>query len=37
MMGKVLKTHQTGPEGKKVKGFILKKRQIYPKNFIYLV
>ena len=37
MMGKVLVTHQTGPEGKKLKDFILKKLQIFLKNFIYLV
>ena len=29
MMGKILVTHQTGPEGKEVKDFILKKPQIF--------
>ena len=29
MMGKILVTHQTGPEGKQVKDFILKKLQKY--------
>ena len=29
MMGKVLITHQTGPEGKKLRDSILKKRQIF--------
>ena len=36
MMGKTLITHQTGPEGKKVKRYILRKLQIFQKNFIYL-
>ena len=29
MMGKTLVTHQTGPEGKKLKGFISRKLQKY--------
>ena len=37
MMGKTLITHQTGPEGKEVKDFILRKLQIFLKNIIYLV
>ena len=37
MMGKIFVTHQTGPEGKEVKDYILKKLQIFQKNFIYLV
>ena len=38
MMGKVLVTHQTGPEGKKkLKDYILKKHQKFQKNFIYHV
>ena len=37
MMGKILVTHQTGPEGKEVKRLILKRLQIFQKNFIYLV
>ena len=37
MMGKVLVTHQTGPEGKKVKNYILRKPQKFQKNFIVLL
>ena len=37
MMGKVLTTHQTGPKGKEVKRFILKKHQKLKRSFIYLV
>ena len=35
LFGKKLVTHQTGPEGKEVKDFMLKSRQILKKNFIY--
>ena len=35
MMGKILVTHQTGPEGKKLNDYILKKLQKYLKNFTY--
>ena len=37
MMGKNLVTHQTGPEGKKLKDFILKKHQTFQKSFIFHV
>ena len=37
MLGKNLITHQTGPEGKKVKKYILRKFAIFQKNFICLV
>ena len=37
MMGKVLVTHQTGPEGKEVKRLYIEEAQIFLKNFIYLV
>ena len=35
MMGKILVTHQTGPEGKEVKRYISRKLQTFQKNFIY--
>ena len=35
MMGKILITHQTGPEGREVKDYILRRPQTFLKNFIY--
>ena len=37
MMGKILVTPQTGPDGKKLKDFILKKLRTYQKSSTYLV
>ena len=35
LLGKKLITHQTGPEGEKLKDYMLKFHQISRKNFIY--
>ena len=37
MLGKTLVTHQTGPDGKKVKRLYLEKLMISKRNFIYRV
>ena len=37
MFGKILVTHQTGPEGKKLKKYITRGIRYRQRNIIYLV